>query len=61
MEIEPNNPRYLDLAITLAIEVKNKNYASSLFDRFQEVNPENAKLAELFEEISSLSEEGVEH
>lgn len=60
LEIEPNNPRYLDLAITLAIEVKNKNYALSLFERFQEVNPENAKLTELFEEISGLPEEIIE-
>ncbi len=60
LEIEPNNPRYLDLAITLAIEIKNKNYALSLFERFQEVNPENAKLAELAEEIYSLAEEAPE-
>jgi len=56
LEIEPNNPRYLDLAITLAIEVKNKNYALTLLERLREVNPENAKLVELFEEISKLPE-----
>lgn len=57
LELEPNSPRYLDLAISLAITVKNKNYALTLFERLQEVNPENAKLTELLEEISSLSED----
>lgn len=57
LEIEPNNPRYLDLAIELAIATKKKNYALELLERLREVNPENAKLVELFEEISSLMEE----
>lgn len=57
LEIEPNNPRYLDLAIELAITTKKKNYAIELLERLREVNPENAKLVELFEEISALNEE----
>jgi len=60
LEIEPNNPRYLDLAIELAIELKNKAYASDMLERLREVNPENAKLAEIFEKISELPEAQIE-
>ena len=60
LEIEPNNPRYLDLAINLAIESKNKEYATEMLERLREVNPENAKLVELAEEISALPEALIE-
>jgi lipopolysaccharide biosynthesis regulator YciM len=60
LEIEPNNPRYLDLAIELAIQLKNKNYANDLFERLRDVNPENAKLVEIAEQIAILPEAQTE-
>ena len=60
LELEPNNPRYLDLAIELAIELKNKTYAQEMLERLHEVNPENAKLVEIAEEISQLPETKIE-
>jgi len=60
LELEPNSPRYLDLAITLAIELKNKEYASEMLERLREVNPENAKLVEIAEEVSQIPDAPVE-
>lgn len=54
LELEPNNPRFLDLAIELAILDNNKKLAQELFDRLREVNPENAKLDDFREEIFAL-------
>jgi len=56
LEFEPNNPRYLDLAIELSIIQKNKEFAQEMLERLREVNPENAKLVELFDEISELAD-----
>ncbi len=54
LEFEPNNPRFLDLAIELAILDNNKKLAQELFDRLREVNPENAKLDDFREDIFAL-------
>ncbi len=56
LEFEPNQPRYLDLAIDLAIKQKDKNFAILMLDRLREVNPENAKLEEWAEEITEIAE-----
>lgn len=56
LEVEPNNPKYLDLAIELAVSENKKKFAAELFERLQEVNPENAKLVELQTEISQIEE-----
>lgn len=52
--LEPNNPKYLDLAISVALEVKDKPSALEWFARLKEVNSENQKLAEFDEQIKSL-------
>jgi len=59
LEFEPNQPRYLDLAIDLAIKQKDKSFAILMLDRLREVNPENAKLKEWSEEIAEITEEVV--
>jgi predicted Zn-dependent protease len=59
LEIEPNNPKYLDLAIELAISESKKNFAMEMFNRLEDANPENAKLAEIKEEITQMKEENT--
>jgi len=56
LEFEPNQPRYLDLALDLAIKQKDKKFASELLERLREVNPGNAKLIERAAEIAEIKE-----
>ena len=56
LEFEPNQPRYLDLALDLAIKQKDKKFATEILERLREVNPENAKLAEWREEVLAIEE-----
>jgi Tfp pilus assembly protein PilF len=54
LELEPNNPRYLDLILDLSIIRKDKNLAREYWEKLAAVNPENNKLAEWKESIRSL-------
>jgi hypothetical protein len=54
LEIEPNNPRYLDTILEISIIKKDKVLANETYKRLKEVNPENQKLAEIKEEIAEL-------
>jgi len=54
LNIEPNNPRYLDTKFELCIINKNKTLARATFEKLKEVDPENGKLAELEQEIVEL-------
>lgn len=54
LDLEPNNPRYLDLILDLSIIKKDKESAEHFLEKLAEVNPENNKLADLSEKISSL-------
>ena len=56
LEFEPNNPRYLDLAISLAVKQQDKKFALEILNRLREVNPDNAKLVDLAEEIEEIKE-----
>ncbi|OQA36736.1 MAG: hypothetical protein BWY53_00362 [Parcubacteria group bacterium ADurb.Bin326] len=49
--IEPNNPKYLDKIIGLAIEVNDPGLAKKTYKRLKEINPENAKLQEFKEAL----------
>ncbi len=60
LEFEPNNPRYLDLALELAIYQKDKKFALEMLDRLREVNPENAKLSEWSKEITEIPEPEID-
>ena len=55
LELEPNNPRYLDLILDLSIMKKDKEMATYFLEKLAEVNPENNKLNELSDKISALS------
>lgn len=46
LELEPNNPRYLDLILDLSIIKKDKDLAVIFLEKLAVVNPENQKLGE---------------
>jgi len=52
--VEPNNPRYLDEIIDLAIVLKDQGLAKKMHRRLKKINPENAKLGELKERIEKM-------
>jgi len=56
LELDSNNPRYLDLILELSIIKKDYALAESIFRRLTEVNPENKKLPELRIRIDKLLE-----
>ena len=52
--VEPNNPKYLDKIIELAIKVGDRGLAKKTFRRLKEINPENAKLGDILEQIDKM-------
>jgi len=54
LQIEPNNPRYLDTLLEISIMNKDKALASEAYKKLAEVNPDNQKLADLREQIDAL-------
>lgn len=54
VDLEPNNPRYLDSLLKISILVKDKELAWRTFNALQEADPENKKLPDLKTEIESL-------
>lgn len=54
LDLEPNNPRYLDLILDLSIMKKDKELAQKYFNRLLEVNPDNNKLEKLQKTIEEL-------
>jgi tetratricopeptide (TPR) repeat protein len=55
VELEPKNPKYLDLLIETAIICGNQKIAQKNFDELRMVNPENNKLIELKEKIDKIA------
>lgn len=54
LDDEPNNPRYLDLILDLAIIKKDKFLASSTWEKLADVDPDNQKLEELKIKIDEI-------
>lgn len=54
VDLEPSNPRFLDLLLKISIILKDKNLAKQVFTELKKADPENQKLAELKDEIDSL-------
>jgi tetratricopeptide (TPR) repeat protein len=54
LELEPNNPRYLDLILDLSIMKKDKELANKYLEKLAAVNPENNKLIDWQEKIKGL-------
>ena len=53
-ELEPNNPKNLDLLCKISIISKNKEEAVKACDRLAQVNPGNEKIKEFRREIRGL-------
>lgn len=56
LELEPNNPRYLDLILDLSIMKKDKELATVFWEKLAAANPENQKLSEWREKIDRLED-----
>lgn len=54
LDIEPSNPRFLDLILDLSIMRKDKETATQAWEKLAGSNPENNKLGEWEEKIQSL-------
>lgn len=54
VELEPQNPKYLDLLIEIAILCQDKKMAEKGYQDLRLVNPENQKLADFFDRINKL-------
>lgn len=54
VELEPKNPKYLDLMIEIAIICGDKPLAERGYDELRLVNPENQKLVEIKERIGKI-------
>jgi tetratricopeptide (TPR) repeat protein len=54
LEIQPNNPRYLDVKLEISIIKKDKNLALEVYEKLAETNPENKKLEELKKKIDEI-------
>ncbi len=55
LEIEPKNPKYVTLALEIALKGKDRVIAQMMLAQLKEANPENARLAEFEEAIADLS------
>jgi len=53
-ELEPKNPRYLDLLIESSIKVGDKDLARKALQNLKEVNPENQKIDDFKKRINEL-------
>lgn len=56
LEIESNNPRFLDLILDLSIIKNDKPAARAYLQKLAEVNPENKKLEERREQVEKIEE-----
>jgi len=54
LEIEPNNPRYLDIALEISIIKKDKVLALDAYEKLKNANPDNQKLKEFKKQIKEL-------
>lgn len=54
LKLEPNNPKYLDLLITISLIIKDKNLARQSLERLKEANPDNGKIEEFQAKIKEL-------
>jgi len=54
LQLEPNNPKYLDLFIKICIITKDRAAAEIALNKLKEVNPDNAKIGDWQEEINAL-------
>lgn len=53
-ELEPKNPRYLDLLLESSIQIGDKDLARKVLQNLKEVNPENQKIDDFKKRINEL-------
>lgn len=54
VELEPKNPKYLDLLIEIGVSCGDKDLAKQGFQELRMVNPDNQKLVDFQERISAM-------
>ncbi len=54
LEIEPNNPKYLDTLLEISIIKKDKGLAVNTLEKLKKANPENQKLMEFEKRINEM-------
>jgi len=54
VEVEPQNPKYLDNLVEISIMVRNKKLANDTYQSLRMVNPENQKLSALKQRIDEI-------
>jgi tetratricopeptide (TPR) repeat protein len=54
VNVEPNNPRYLDMKLRISIMLKDKVNALEAFEKLLDVNPENQKLIDFKKQIDEI-------
>lgn len=53
-ELEPKNPRYLDLLLESSIQIGDKDLAKKALQNLKEVNPENQKINDFKKRINDM-------
>jgi len=56
VRLEPNNPKFLDRYLDIAIQYGKKSFAEDALEKLQQVNPENTKIPEWQEKIAALDQ-----
>ena len=54
LELEPKNPKYLDLLIESGIKIGDKELAKEALRNLRDVNPENKKIKEFKNRIETM-------
>ena len=54
VNVEQNNPRYLDMKLRISIMLKDKISALDAFEKLLDVNPENQKLIDFKKQIDEI-------
>lgn len=55
VELEPNNPKFLDALVDASIVAGKHDWAAETLEKLEKVNPENQKLTELSDRIEAMS------
>jgi lipopolysaccharide biosynthesis regulator YciM len=58
VDLESNNPRFLDLLLKISIILEDKNLALQVFNALKKANPDNQKLNEIKDQINQIKGQG---
>jgi len=54
VELEPNNPKFLDALVEASIVAEKREWAVETLEKLKAVNPENQKLTELTDRVNTI-------